>query len=174
MKEVLMPAIEEGTHINHRKREDVAVSVTAFIATTPEEMNFARMQISFYASTPSYHSVMDLHGWADVAEKLSIHAAKAEWAEMPMLITDEMLAEFCLITSQEKLAEDLKPCPQTDASPRACSMRVCSAQIRAHSSWLPASATPKQSITAVLAAATTSLGILSMAVCATNRATLSV
>jgi hypothetical protein len=27
---------------------------------------------------------------------------------MPMLITDEMLGEFCLITTQEKLAGDLK------------------------------------------------------------------
>jgi hypothetical protein len=27
---------------------------------------------------------------------------------MPMLITDEMLAEFCLISTQDKLADDLK------------------------------------------------------------------
>jgi probable F420-dependent oxidoreductase len=108
MKEVLLPAIEEGTKMTHRKREDVSVSVTAFIATTPEEMNFARMQISFYASTPSYRSVMDLHGWSSVAEQLSVHAAKGEWAEMPMLITDEMLNEFCLVTEEDKLAGELK------------------------------------------------------------------
>src|SRR3972149_2749884 len=70
MKEVILPAIEEGTKKTNRKREDVAVSITAFIATTPEEMNFARAQISFYASTPSYRPVMDLHGWSGVAEKL--------------------------------------------------------------------------------------------------------
>jgi hypothetical protein len=28
--------------------------------------------------------------------------------EMPMLITDEMLKEFCLITEEDQLAEDLK------------------------------------------------------------------
>jgi hypothetical protein len=71
-------------------------------------MNFARAQIAFYASTPSYHAVMDLHGWGDVVEKLSAHAAKGEWAEMPMLISDEMLGEFCLITEEAKLAEALK------------------------------------------------------------------
>jgi hypothetical protein len=27
---------------------------------------------------------------------------------MPMLITDEMLSEFCLITEEEKLADELK------------------------------------------------------------------
>ena len=99
LREVMLPAIEEG---------DVSGSVTAFVATTPEEMNFARAQISFYASTPSYRPVMDLHGWSGVAETLSAHAAKSEWAEMPMLITDEMLSEFCLVTEESKLADELK------------------------------------------------------------------
>lgn len=108
LKEVILPAIEEGAKKESRKWKDVSVSVTAFIATTPEEMNFARAQISFYASTPSYRPVMDLHGWSGVAEQLSAHAAKGEWAEMPMLITDEMLNEFCLVTEESKLADELK------------------------------------------------------------------
>jgi probable F420-dependent oxidoreductase len=108
MKEVILPAIEEGAAKASRTRQDVSVVITAFVATTPEEMNFARAQISFYASTPSYRPVMDLHGWASVAEKLSAHAARGEWAEMPMLITDEILNEFCLVTEEGKLAEELK------------------------------------------------------------------
>ena len=108
LKEVMIPAIEEGAVKERRQREDIAVSVTAFVATTPEEINFARAQISFYASTPSYRPVMDLHGWSDVAEKFSAHAAHGEWTEMPMLITDEMLSEFCLVTDEENLATELK------------------------------------------------------------------
>ena len=108
MNEILLPAIEEGLQKNNRKRKDITVSMTPFVATTPEEQGFARMQIAFYASTPSYRPVMNLHGWGETAEKLSGFAAKAEWAEMPMLITDEMLSEFCLMTSQENLASDLK------------------------------------------------------------------
>ena len=108
LKEVMLPAIEEGAKKNNRKREDISISVTAFIATTPEEMNFARAQIAFCASTPSYRPVMDIHGWSSVAETLSKHAAKGEWHEMPMLITDKMLGEFCLITEEDKLANDLK------------------------------------------------------------------
>ena len=37
---------------------------------------------------------MTHHGWESVAEQLSAHAAKGEWHEMPMLITDEMLEQF--------------------------------------------------------------------------------
>jgi len=108
LREVILPAIEEGAIKEKRKRKDVSVSVTAFVASTPEEMNFARAQLAFYASTPSYRPVMALHGWNAVAEKLSAHAAKGEWAEMPMLITDDMLSEFCLVTEEDKLADELK------------------------------------------------------------------
>ena len=108
LKEVMLPAIEEGATKAGRKRKDVSISITAFVASTPEEMNFARAQVSFYASTPSYRAVMALHGWSDVAEKLSMHAAKGEWMEMPMLITDEMLNEFAVVTAEDKLANELK------------------------------------------------------------------
>ena len=108
MQEVILSGIEEGAKKGGRKREDISVCVTAFIATTPEEMNFARAQLSFYASTPSYRPVMELHGWSGVAEKLSAHASRGEWAEMPMLITDEILNEFCLVTEESKLPDELK------------------------------------------------------------------
>ncbi|MBI5839878.1 MAG: TIGR03617 family F420-dependent LLM class oxidoreductase [Chloroflexi bacterium] len=108
LSEVILPGIEEGAKKEGRNRKDVSVSVTAFTAATPEEEAFARMQIAFYASTPSYRAVMELHGWGATAEKLSGFASKGEWAEMPMLITDEMLGEFCLMTKQETLAGDLK------------------------------------------------------------------
>ncbi len=94
LREVLDPAIREGAAKSGRERSEISVSLSAFVATSPEEANFARMQIAFYASTPSYRRVMSHHGWDDAAEKLTGHAAKKEWAEMPMLITDEMLEEF--------------------------------------------------------------------------------
>jgi len=108
LKEVMLPAIEEGATKAGRTRKDVSISVTTFAASTPEEMNFARAQVSFYASTPSYRAVMEMHGWIDVAEKLSLYAAKGEWMEMPMLITDEMLKEFAVVTDEGNLVEELK------------------------------------------------------------------
>ena len=107
LNEVILPAIDEGAQKENRKRKDVSISVTAFVATTPEDANFARAQIAFYASTPSYRAVMDLHGWGATAEQLSMHAAKGEWAEMPMLINDEMLNDFCLVTDESNLAAAL-------------------------------------------------------------------
>ena len=78
------------------------------ISSTPEEENFARAQIAFYASTPSYRPVFALHGWEAVAEKLSSLAARKEWGEMFGLVTDEILQTFCLVTDAESLPGKLK------------------------------------------------------------------
>ena len=108
LQEVVLPAIEEGAKKGARERKDIAVSVTAFVATSPSEENNARAQIAFYASTPSYHPVMSLYGWDDTADKLSALAARGEWSEMPGLISDEMLNEFCVVTDEANLANAMK------------------------------------------------------------------
>ncbi len=94
LREVLHPAIQEGAAKTGRSRKDVTISLTAFVATDAAEANQARMQLAFYASTPSYKRVMELYGWGETAAQLGIHAKNKNWAEMPMMITDEMLDEF--------------------------------------------------------------------------------
>ncbi len=108
LKEVMLPAIEKGLEKAGRARTDISISTTAFVATSAEEEAAARSQIAFYASTPSYRAVLSLYGWDDIAERLSAHAARGEWSEMPALITDEMLSEFCLVTDEAHLAAALK------------------------------------------------------------------
>jgi probable F420-dependent oxidoreductase len=108
LREVILPAIEAGIAKAGRTPADLTVSVTAFVATTPEEQNFARAQISFYASTPSYRPVFALHGWEEVAEKLSAHAARGEWGEMFGLVTDEILETFCVVSDEAGLPAALK------------------------------------------------------------------
>jgi probable F420-dependent oxidoreductase len=108
LKEVLLPAINEGTNKSGRSRADLNISVTAFVATSPEEENFARMQIAFYASTPSYRRVFALHGWEEIAKRLSKHAARQEWGEMGDLVSDEILATFAVVAKPEELSTALK------------------------------------------------------------------
>lgn len=103
VKEVLLPAIEAGASKAGRSREQVSLFTTAFVITSPEEELFVRAQIAFYASTPSYRPVMALHGWGEVAERLSPLAARGEWGEMSALISDEMLATFAVIAKPQEL-----------------------------------------------------------------------
>jgi probable F420-dependent oxidoreductase len=108
LKEIILPAVASGAETAGRQRHEISVSVTAFVATTAEQREIARSQLAFYASTPSYRSVMDLHGWGAVAEQLSAHAVRAEWAAMPSLFSDEMLDAFCLTASEADLPAALE------------------------------------------------------------------
>jgi probable F420-dependent oxidoreductase len=108
LAEVLLPAIEQGGKKAGRERRKTVMSVTAFTATNSEEAEFARAQAAFYASTPSYRPVMELHGWRAAAEQLSAHAARGEWSAMPALIDDAMLSEFCLRCSAQTLTSELR------------------------------------------------------------------
>ncbi len=108
LKEVLLPAVQAGLNEAGRKRESVSLFVTAFVATNPEEVAFARSQLAFYASTPSYQRVMALHGWADTAAKLSAHARRGEWDAMSALLSDDMLQAFCLVADEGEVARGLQ------------------------------------------------------------------
>jgi hypothetical protein len=51
---------------------------------------------------------MELHGWSDIAERLSYLAARGQWAEMPSLVTDEMMAEFVVSGTWAELPAKIK------------------------------------------------------------------
>jgi alkanesulfonate monooxygenase SsuD/methylene tetrahydromethanopterin reductase-like flavin-dependent oxidoreductase (luciferase family) len=78
--------------------------------TTPQEHEFVRQQIAFYASTPSYRAVMALHGWDATAATLSELASRGKWEAMPSLISPEMLDTFAVLAEPEHLAAALKSC----------------------------------------------------------------
>ena len=106
--EIILPAIEQGAHRNDRELEKIALSATVFVITNTKEKEFARQQISFYASTPSYRQVLALYGWEGEGEKLSALAARGKWGDMTEIITDEMLEEFAVFAPVEELAAAIK------------------------------------------------------------------
>jgi len=108
LQEVLFPAIESGAAQTGRQRSDISISAPIFVATNAEERAALRQQISFYASTPSYRRVFALHGWEEVAERLSALAARGQWDEMPDQISDEILSTFGVIAPPEDLPASLK------------------------------------------------------------------
>ena len=108
LQEILIPTIEKGLARTGRSRANFKVSVTAFAVTSPEEDLFVRAQIAFYASTPSYRAVMALHGWEDVAERLSQLARQGMWSEMPTLINNEILSTVAIIGKAADLPNELR------------------------------------------------------------------
>jgi probable F420-dependent oxidoreductase len=108
LSQVLLPSIRYGAEKAGRQKSDITISASVFAASDEAGLAFCRQQISFYASTPSYRPVMQLHGWGAAAEKLSSLAARGQWNEMPTLITDQMLETFAVIADENDLAAALQ------------------------------------------------------------------
>ena len=108
LREAVEPAVAAGADRAGRNRRDVSISVTAFAVTSPDEADLVRAQIAFYASTPTYRPVMAFHGWGETADRLREFARTAAWAEMPSLITDEMLQTFAVTASPDELGVALR------------------------------------------------------------------
>ena len=107
LEELIRPAIAEGITRSGRIEAAVSLSVTAIVATTPEEEHRARRQVAFYASTPSYRAVMALHGWAETADELRGLSQRGGWDEMGECITQEMLSTFAVLAPEGDLPEAL-------------------------------------------------------------------
>ena len=107
LREVLIPAIKDGAARTGRDPASIQITCPVFVATTLEERQFARQQIAFYASTPSYRAVMNLHGWSDTAEELSSLASRGKWDEMPAFITNDMLHAFTVISEPDSTSTSL-------------------------------------------------------------------
>lgn len=101
LRERVLPWIGEGLAASGRERGRVEVCASVFaIVGKGEEREKARedvrSQVAFYASTPSYRTQLEAHGWGDVGEELSRLAGRGRWDEMGRLITDEMLGEVAV------------------------------------------------------------------------------
>src|SRR5919112_4493854 len=114
LRRTVIPAIAEGAGQSNRNPEQVTLATSAFVITgenrenTAEQRESVRAQISFYASTPTYRTVLEAHGWEEVGERLGTMAREKKWREMPALITDEMLAAFTIEAAPDEIGPALR------------------------------------------------------------------
>lgn len=108
LAEKILPSIEAGLHKADRARGSIEIATQAFVALNDQEIEAQRRQVSFYASTPSYRPVLELHGWGSIGDQLGALAARGKWDEMPRLISDAMLEEFVIIGSWNDVADKLR------------------------------------------------------------------
>ena len=108
LREIVVPNVEHGARAANRARADVQLSSAIFIASDETEREAVRAQISFYASTPTYRTVLDVHGWGAIGEQLSALAARGKWDDMPALITDEILNEVAIVAPLAEIPARVK------------------------------------------------------------------
>jgi probable F420-dependent oxidoreductase len=114
VRRTVIPAIAEGARQANRDLDQVTLATSAFVITgenresATEQRESVRAQISFYASTPTYRTVLEAHGWEEVGERLGTMAREKKWLEMPALITDEMLAAFAIEAAPDEIGPALE------------------------------------------------------------------
>ena len=110
LDEVILPNMNKGLNARGRTRKDVALSSTPFVITggSSAEIEAAkapvRQQIAFYASTPAYVHVLEVHGWGAVGPRLTQMSKRGEWGAMANEITDEMLDVFAVTGPYDEIA----------------------------------------------------------------------
>ena len=67
-----------------------------------------RGQIAFYASTPAYRPVLELHGWGELADRLNLLSRRQSWDEMADAITDDVLDCFAVAGEPGRVAAGLR------------------------------------------------------------------
>src|ERR687893_2534864 len=114
VEQVVKPAIAEGAGKEGRNPEDVTLATSVFVVTGENEKEIEdqrekmRAQAAFYASTPTYRTVLEVHGWGEIGEKLGEFAKNKRWDEMPPLITDEILRAFVVEAAPSEVGPALK------------------------------------------------------------------
>jgi probable F420-dependent oxidoreductase len=104
LREVTLPAAERGLQNSGRTREDFDINGPIMAVAGIDEESFeqskaaVRAQIGFYASTPAYRPVLELHGWGDVQTEAHKLTRENRWDEMNTLITDDILDAFAVVT----------------------------------------------------------------------------
>src|SRR4028118_1808757 len=90
-----------------RRAEDVELATSVVVVSgqneeeTTRQRESARSQISFYASTPTYRTVLEAHDREPVGERLGVLAREKKWREMPAIVTEEMLGALVVAAPPE-------------------------------------------------------------------------
>jgi probable F420-dependent oxidoreductase len=113
LDEVVLPNLERGAVRAGRALGEIERIATVFVVSgrSDEELSQAmesvRSQIAFYASTPSYAAVLELHGW-EVGGQLAALSRRGQWGEMPALVSDEMVHEVAVVAPLEDLGAAIR------------------------------------------------------------------
>ena len=111
IKESIIPNISEGAKKSSRNLEDIELSASSFVITGIDKdsylksKEFVKSQIAFYASTPSYSKVFEIHGWSDIASELLAMSKENKWTQMSSLINDDILSHFAIEGRPDQIAD---------------------------------------------------------------------
>ncbi len=113
LDEVVLPEMETGAMAVGRSLDEVERVATVFVVTGNDEAEMesaaaaAKLQIAFYASTPAYSGVLDLHGW-DFGPELTALSKRGEWGKMGEVVPDEVLDAVAVVAPVDEIGARIR------------------------------------------------------------------
>ncbi|MBO0677425.1 LLM class F420-dependent oxidoreductase [Mycolicibacterium sp. S2-37] len=114
LDEVTLPTLARGADRAGRETKAIEVSCPVFVVTGETEVDMdnaaaaTRKQLAFYASTPAYRAVLEVHGWGGLQPELHRLSKAGRWDEMGSLIDDAMLDAFAVVAPPDDVAAKLR------------------------------------------------------------------
>lgn len=97
IEERVLPALDEGLARSGRTRADVELVWPTIVAPWSDDeqrqpaLTLLRQQLGFYASTPAYRTVLDVHGWGALQPELRALTKAGRWDDMAAAVPDELV-----------------------------------------------------------------------------------
>jgi len=113
-REVVLPAVAAGAARGGRDVGAVDVVGAPFLAVGEDDaaveaaVAAIKKHIAFYATTPTYRSVLEFHGWGDAAARLHQMSREGRWKELGACVSDEMVREWAIVCRRDDLAAEVR------------------------------------------------------------------
>jgi probable F420-dependent oxidoreductase len=114
LHEVTLPALERGRAHRGARPAPIEVSLPVMIATGTDEatmdaaVDAVRGQIGFYASTPAYRVVLDVHGWGDLQPRLRDLTRSGDWEGMASVVHDDLLHAVAIVAPPHRVGDEIR------------------------------------------------------------------
>lgn len=106
LRDITLPAVMRGLEKSGRNREALDISIPVMVVTGATEEAFEQSksavkgQLGFYASTPAYRAVLEVHGWGELQTEANQLTRAGRWQEMGALINDDILNTFAVVSEE--------------------------------------------------------------------------
>jgi probable F420-dependent oxidoreductase len=111
LREVVRPAVDAGLERAGRTADACPITAMAMVSLgedADEARRAARLQIAFYATTPSYKPILDLHGRGGLPRDLRRAFVNRDKNRMAELIDDELLDAIAIAGRPEDALDRLR------------------------------------------------------------------
>ncbi|HEY3523570.1 MAG TPA: LLM class flavin-dependent oxidoreductase [Candidatus Limnocylindrales bacterium] len=108
--EVVEPAVASGLADAARTPDGCPISATAIVSIDPDRelaRRRAKLQVAFYATTPNYRAILELHHRPDLGRALRRAFVRRDHGAMADLVDDDLLDAIAIAGRPDELADRL-------------------------------------------------------------------